>query len=214
MIAKEMELPWRAVESMHWQMGQEDLASRANVPVFQPHISSVNKSSPNKRKMSKSPPTVGSDSSHGHGPTPSVSSSSLTRVRRSNSGTQQTSRKRTDSKTDKTALETITAVAGTEFPTTSTASLSHADFVSKPQEYPPPHHHAVNEHAHDDSGASAGVGSVASERDWAPDERGQTATGSTPRARSASFGSAVSSSAGHSVGVTGESRKLRGRVKH
>src|ERR1700744_236764 len=98
MIAKEMELPWRAVESMHWQMGQEDLASRANVPVCQPHISTVKKSSPNKRKMSKSPPTVGSDSSHGHGPTPSVSSSSLTRVRRSNSGTQHTSRKRTDSK--------------------------------------------------------------------------------------------------------------------
>jgi len=47
MIAKEMELPWRAVESMHWQMGQEDLASRANVPVFQSHI-------PNKSSSSKS----------------------------------------------------------------------------------------------------------------------------------------------------------------
>jgi hypothetical protein len=29
-VAKEMNLPWRAVELMHWQMGPEDLAKRAN----------------------------------------------------------------------------------------------------------------------------------------------------------------------------------------
>jgi hypothetical protein len=57
MIAKEMELPWRAVESMHWQMGQEDLASRANVPVFQSHIPNKSSSSTtaSRRKNSRSP---------------------------------------------------------------------------------------------------------------------------------------------------------------
>jgi hypothetical protein len=36
-IAKEMGLPWRAIEGIHWEMGREEMASRANVPVFQPH---------------------------------------------------------------------------------------------------------------------------------------------------------------------------------
>ena len=34
MIAKEMQIPWRAAENMHWQMGEIDIAQRANVPVF------------------------------------------------------------------------------------------------------------------------------------------------------------------------------------
>ena len=33
-IAKEMQIPWRAAENMHWQMGEIDMAQRANVPVF------------------------------------------------------------------------------------------------------------------------------------------------------------------------------------
>ena len=33
-IAKEMQLPWRAAEAMHWQIGEVEMASRANVPVF------------------------------------------------------------------------------------------------------------------------------------------------------------------------------------
>src|ERR1700749_2549675 len=72
MIAKEMGLPWRAVEAMHWQMGCEDMASRANVPVFQPHVHASTKtqsSIPTKRKVSKSPPATMSDSSVGGGAT-------------------------------------------------------------------------------------------------------------------------------------------------
>ena len=46
MVATEMGLPWRAVEAMHWQMGQEEMASRANVPVFQPHGSGRGTRSP------------------------------------------------------------------------------------------------------------------------------------------------------------------------
>lgn len=73
MIAKEMGLPWRAVESMHWQMGCEDMASRANVPVFQPHVPPTTRppsgsiSMSGKRRSSRSPP-VHSDSSVGGGP--------------------------------------------------------------------------------------------------------------------------------------------------
>src|ERR1700760_2761237 len=37
MVAKEMGLPWRAIEGIHWEMGRDEMASRANVPVFQPH---------------------------------------------------------------------------------------------------------------------------------------------------------------------------------
>ncbi|KAI6899928.1 hypothetical protein KC318_g8673 [Hortaea werneckii] len=33
-IAKEMRLPWRAVEAMHWQIGEVEMAQRANVLVF------------------------------------------------------------------------------------------------------------------------------------------------------------------------------------
>lgn len=33
-IAKEMQLPWRAAEAMHWQIGEVEMAQRANVPVF------------------------------------------------------------------------------------------------------------------------------------------------------------------------------------
>jgi hypothetical protein len=33
-ISKELALPWRAVEAMHWQLGEHDIAKRANVPVF------------------------------------------------------------------------------------------------------------------------------------------------------------------------------------
>lgn len=33
-LAKEMQLPWRAAEAMHWQIGETEMATRANVPVF------------------------------------------------------------------------------------------------------------------------------------------------------------------------------------
>lgn len=33
-ISKEMQLPWRAAEAMHWQIGEVEMAQRANVPVF------------------------------------------------------------------------------------------------------------------------------------------------------------------------------------
>lgn len=43
-IAKEMALPWRAAEAMHWQIGEIEMASRANVPVF--HLAGYSPSQP------------------------------------------------------------------------------------------------------------------------------------------------------------------------
>lgn len=33
-IANDMQLSWRAAEVMHWQIGEVEMAQRANVPVF------------------------------------------------------------------------------------------------------------------------------------------------------------------------------------
>ncbi|PNS14500.1 hypothetical protein CAC42_3786 [Sphaceloma murrayae] len=45
-IAKEMALPWRAAEAMHWQIGEVEMASRANVPVF--HLAGYSPSQPSQ----------------------------------------------------------------------------------------------------------------------------------------------------------------------
>jgi hypothetical protein len=74
MIAKEMSLPWRAVESMHWQMGAEEMAQRANVAVFQSHVpalttvkpalSSASTTGTTRRLSPKSPTQSGAVSDH------------------------------------------------------------------------------------------------------------------------------------------------------
>lgn len=33
-VAEEMAMPWRAVEAMHWQMGEHEMAKRAGVSPF------------------------------------------------------------------------------------------------------------------------------------------------------------------------------------
>lgn len=35
MLAKELEMPWRAVEAMHWQLGEHKMAARANKQLLQ-----------------------------------------------------------------------------------------------------------------------------------------------------------------------------------
>lgn len=68
-IAKEMALPWRAAEAMHWQIGEVEMASRANVPVFhlagqQPShpmqytASSTSNSANEARSLSASPDNI------------------------------------------------------------------------------------------------------------------------------------------------------------
>ncbi|RMY80572.1 hypothetical protein D0862_12674 [Hortaea werneckii] len=62
-IAKEMQLPWRAAEAMHWQIGEVEMAQRANVPVF--HLAGAGNASappppgmlPEVRTSSISPPS-------------------------------------------------------------------------------------------------------------------------------------------------------------
>jgi hypothetical protein len=195
MIAKEMELPWRAVESMHWQMGQEDLASRANVPVFQPHAAPMTKVPTIKRKASKSPPTAGSDSSRGRGPTPSTTTSRFTRGRHGDSSSNHSPRKRNDSKTDKISLD-LTQI----MPSQSGSVANHDEQHGASPIYHSRISPTSGSLVHDDSGGSVGPRSIG-DKDW---EHAQTPGGSTPRARSDSINSAASQSS-----RAGRTRRLR-----
>ena len=59
-IAKEMQLPWRAAEAMHWQIGEVEMAQRANVPVFHLASGSQPSSQPTSAiepRISRSPPS-------------------------------------------------------------------------------------------------------------------------------------------------------------
>ncbi|KAF1944871.1 hypothetical protein EJ02DRAFT_509827 [Clathrospora elynae] len=40
-VATEMGIPWRSAESMHWQLGEQEMSARANAPVFQLHPSAT-----------------------------------------------------------------------------------------------------------------------------------------------------------------------------
>jgi hypothetical protein len=45
-VATEMGIPWRSAESMHWQLGEQEMSSRANAPVFHLHPSATGLNSP------------------------------------------------------------------------------------------------------------------------------------------------------------------------
>ena len=45
-VATEMGVPWRSAESIHWQLGEQEMSARANAPVFQPHPSATLSGSP------------------------------------------------------------------------------------------------------------------------------------------------------------------------
>jgi hypothetical protein len=47
-VATEMGIPWRSAESMHWQLGEQEMSARANAPVFQLHPSATSSSSPSQ----------------------------------------------------------------------------------------------------------------------------------------------------------------------
>jgi hypothetical protein len=40
-VATEMGIPWRSAESMHWQLGEQEMSARANAPVFELHPSAT-----------------------------------------------------------------------------------------------------------------------------------------------------------------------------
>ena len=75
-IACEMEIPWRAVEAMHWQMGEKEMAKRAGVVPFSQ--SSVALDAPKKRGpaaaygagSSKSTSPISSSAATPRGPAP------------------------------------------------------------------------------------------------------------------------------------------------
>lgn len=57
-VAKEMGIPWRAAESMHWQLGEQEMARRAGVVPFS--LSSVALDAPpKKRSPSRRSPSPG-----------------------------------------------------------------------------------------------------------------------------------------------------------
>lgn len=68
-VAKEMGIPWRAAESMHWQLGEQEMARRAGVVPFS--LSSVALDAPPKKRSPsrRSPtPTGGLDEGTSSGP--------------------------------------------------------------------------------------------------------------------------------------------------
>lgn len=69
-ISKEMALPWRAAEAMHWQIGEVEMAQRANVPVFhlagQSNTTATPGAMPDSRS-STSPGSVASGPAYGPG---------------------------------------------------------------------------------------------------------------------------------------------------
>lgn len=54
-----MGIPWRSAESMHWQLGEQEMSARANAPVFQLHPSVTGISSPTQTHVAPAPPTHG-----------------------------------------------------------------------------------------------------------------------------------------------------------
>ncbi|KAL1861630.1 hypothetical protein Daus18300_008746 [Diaporthe australafricana] len=63
-VAEEMQVPWRAAEAMHWQLGEADMARRAGVVPFS--LTSVNMQQDNTRQS----PTRGHMHSHSQGSMP------------------------------------------------------------------------------------------------------------------------------------------------
>ena len=110
-IAKEMQIPWRAAENMHWQMGEAEMASRANVPIF--HLAGQGPSrggAMSDRPPSMSPPSgngmpalMSYSNTHNHSlPQSQTISPAYSRMRRSNSASSpngQPLRRRADSAT-------------------------------------------------------------------------------------------------------------------
>jgi hypothetical protein len=45
-LASEMGMPWRSAESMHWQLGKQEMSNRANAPIFQLYYSTTGIPSP------------------------------------------------------------------------------------------------------------------------------------------------------------------------
>lgn len=62
-VAEEMQVPWRAAEAMHWQLGETDMARRAGVVPFSLNMTSNEPQGPSQRLS----PSRGQAHGHGHG---------------------------------------------------------------------------------------------------------------------------------------------------
>lgn len=63
MVAKEMEIPWRSAEAMHWKLGEQDMARRAGVTPFS--LSAVALDAPPRRRGSASASSLRQSASPG-----------------------------------------------------------------------------------------------------------------------------------------------------
>lgn len=63
-VATEMGIPWRSAESMHWQLGEQEMSARANAPVFQLHPSATGTGLTSPSQV----PVIPAPSTHGFTP--------------------------------------------------------------------------------------------------------------------------------------------------
>jgi hypothetical protein len=66
-VAKEMNIPWRAAESMHWQLGEKEMARRAGVVPFSQSSVALDVP-PKKASPRRSPTPEGPDERSSSGP--------------------------------------------------------------------------------------------------------------------------------------------------
>ena len=64
-VAEEMQVPWRAAEAMHWQLGEMEMARRAGVVPFSLNMASSSESQ-GSRRISPSRPGHGHHHGHAH----------------------------------------------------------------------------------------------------------------------------------------------------
>lgn len=65
MVAKEMEIPWRSAEAMHWKLGEQDMARRAGVTPFSMSAVALD-TPPNRRRQGSSGRSSASPGTTGH----------------------------------------------------------------------------------------------------------------------------------------------------
>lgn len=143
-IAKEMNVPWRTVEAMHWKIGQEEMHNRANAPVFQLHPSahSTMPSTPAHPPQNFTPMNAGqllpNPSPHHAQPPPSMQSGPANHYhQRSDSGSSQGRRTKPSivrRRSDPRSNSSVPPQLGPTLP--SLRPTSEADLISGPRTTP------------------------------------------------------------------------------
>ncbi|KAF2878431.1 hypothetical protein BDV95DRAFT_589367 [Massariosphaeria phaeospora] len=156
-VATEMGIPWRSAESMHWQLGEQEMSARANAPVFQLHPSATGTNSPpsvpvvptphgftpaNAAQLVPNPPTV-SPQHHQSQPPPPLPPGPMHSYHHRSDSNQTQSRRRNSSfsrrRTDGRSRSSVPPQLGHTLPQLLPAS--EADLVSGMMTAPIPETH-------------------------------------------------------------------------